>query len=222
MPAGTFYCESCNRPFKKRSAVKAHQRQSASCRWLLRERATQSSHLFDHHGSESEEDPPIQELGEHDLYAPFRESDSEHSEPQSPPAPGPSGPRHVHKARVEDSDDEDDAPPRFQNPHLDEDLTHTERATRARVEEELEEDVEPVIEAYEGAAEILGWSKTVHEQYLALQDEGDNPYRPFASRIAWEIAKIAKETDTGDNNLKRLLTVPGVMNFFTYSFYSSN
>ena len=48
---------------------------------------------------------------------------------------------------------------------------------------------------------------------LILQSctKGCNPYHPFNSSTDWSIAKWAKENNTGDNSLTRLLSIPGVV-----------
>ncbi|KAF7793819.1 hypothetical protein EIP86_004940 [Pleurotus ostreatoroseus] len=84
------------------------------------------------------------------------------------------------------------------------------RAQRATVEEALDEE-DTVFEEYHGAARVVGWDDEVRRRYQETAGGVDNPWFPFASELEWGIAKWAKESDTGDNSLNRLLSIPGVV-----------
>ena len=43
-----------------------------------------------------------------------------------------------------------------------------------------------------------------------IDAEEDNPYKPFTSKIEWEIARWAKLNDIGSNALTKLLSIDGV------------
>ncbi|KAF7795599.1 hypothetical protein EIP86_006762, partial [Pleurotus ostreatoroseus] len=84
------------------------------------------------------------------------------------------------------------------------------RTQRATVEDALDED-ETISESYTGAAKIIGWDADVRRRYEETANGVENPWYPFASQLEWDIAKWAKETNTGDNSLNKLLTIPGVV-----------
>ncbi len=82
------------------------------------------------------------------------------------------------------------------------------RSHRATVEEVLDEG-EPIREAYPGAARIIRWDPEVHRLYEEGANGVENPWHPFATKMEWEIAKWAKESNTEDSTLNKLLTIPG-------------
>ncbi|KAF7795494.1 hypothetical protein EIP86_006656 [Pleurotus ostreatoroseus] len=84
------------------------------------------------------------------------------------------------------------------------------RAQRASVEDALDEE-ETVREVFDGAARVVGWDLDVRRRYEANAHSTDNPWHPFSSELEWKIAKWAKESDTGDNSLNKLLSIPGVV-----------
>lgn len=196
-----YTCVSCGKVFGKPSAVKSHQRQKPSCQWVLKQQhAIPAAERFDYNDPEDlEEDPPADgTFGEAGLVAlddPFDFS-VHAAEAEEPPAPlHPPPPMRTAAASAAAA-------------------SSARQSERARVEELLEDDP-PVQEVYAGAGKVYGWEKSVYETYQSMtRDASDNPYAPFSCRTAWEMAKWAKQSKTGDNSLTRLLAIPGVRRTF--------
>jgi hypothetical protein len=83
---------------------------------------------------------------------------------------------------------------------------------RTTVEEVLDEEPE-LVEVFPNAGKIYGYSEDAHTEYQNLCGGGDNPFHPFQNEMEWEVAKWAKEMQTGDNTFTRLLQIPGVRVF---------
>lgn len=61
------------------------------------------------------------------------------------------------------------------------------------------------------AGHVYGRMESVRVDYEQMQQTaGSNPFAPFASRMDWEVARWAKKSKTGDNQLTGLLDIPGV------------
>lgn len=205
MPA---ICPSCKNDFKKERFLLSHQRQNRTCSWLLREQEKPLPpplrHLDD--ASDGEEDPhfPSDDPMDLDEDFPFRSPNTPSPPPLLEPQSSTRKARHNAKRRV---------------------TYRTKRKTSRkdghpeRVEDALEEEV-LICDKYEGAAAVCGRENTTFKEFYAATNRA-NPYRPFKSRLDWEIAQWAKESKVGDNALTRLLKVPGVRVYFSTSDFFS-
>ncbi|KAF7799077.1 hypothetical protein EIP86_010307 [Pleurotus ostreatoroseus] len=111
-------------------------------------------------------------------------------------------------------DDNDDVPMEDAAPPV------TAQTQRATVEDALDED-ETVSVAYPDAAKIVGWDTNIRQRYEEGTEGVENPWHPFSSQLEWEIAKWAKESNTGDNSLNNLLTIPGVVERLGLTFHNA-
>ncbi|KAJ3709628.1 hypothetical protein C8R42DRAFT_598376, partial [Lentinula raphanica] len=65
----------------------------------------------------------------------------------------------------------------------------------------------------DSAGQILRHEPTVHNHWQSLfgvDDTSDQSYRPFSSRLDWEIAQWAVKEKISQKSLNRLLKVPMV------------
>lgn len=187
-----YRCPACPQTFKKKGFLNSHLRQKKKCAWVLQQRqnSMKTERRDFTNGSDGEDDPPL-------------DDNVDNSQPDSPlhgslPADFPLFPLPSSTSNPTG----DQSPEPFPSFH--------DHSKRARVEEVLDE--EAVREVYPQAGKIYGWEETVWQRFKT-QFNSSNPYRPFANRMEWELARWAKETKAGDNSLTKLLAIPGVRYF---------
>ncbi|KAF7799078.1 hypothetical protein EIP86_010308 [Pleurotus ostreatoroseus] len=193
-------CHSCRKAFSRVGDLNSHLRQKKECQWLLKLRQperTLSPPPRDYaDGSDHEDDPPLLSF---DDIAMLDAGAGENS------AAADEG----EDILMGEGEDEAEDVPAAQTSGI-----RSDRAHRATVEEELEDDEDTYVQEFPGAAKIVGWDEKVRAEYEArgaTNANSENPWHPFSSKLEWDIAEWAKESDTGDNSLTRLLTIPGVV-----------
>lgn len=93
----------------------------------------------------------------------------------------------------------------------------------ARVEDDSPQENVAATKVYGGAGKIYGWEKSVYEKYKSTHANSSasaNPYAPFSCETAWLLAKWAKQSKTGDNDLSRLLAIPTVSCSYMHNSWS--
>lgn len=182
-----YRCPACPQSFKKKGFLNSHLRQKKKCAWVLRQRqsSVRVARRDFTNGSDGEDDPPLDNGEDTPQIDSSLREDVDETPPPSPPV----------AAAIPT-----EAPASFHD-----------HSKRARVEEVLDEDA--VREIYTQAGKIYGWEENVWQRFKS-QFNSSNPYRPFASRMEWEIAQWAKETKAGDNSLTKLLAIPGVRGLY--------
>jgi hypothetical protein len=80
---------------------------------------------------------------------------------------------------------------------------------RTTVEDALDKEPE-VVKVIPGAGKVYDLCAEGYTEYQNPCSGNSNVFHPFASEMEWELAKWAKDSQTGDSAFMKLLGIPGV------------